>query len=61
MRKSIIVVLAVVALCLLWVTQSMSEKYNEAPMLKELVKAGKLPPVEERLPKEPFVVGPGGC
>jgi len=34
-------------------------KFNEAPMLAELVKAGKLPPVEERLPKEPFVVGPG--
>lgn len=34
-------------------------KFNEAPMLVELVKAGKLPPVEERLPKNPFVVGPG--
>ncbi len=31
-------------------------KFNEAPMLAELVKAGKLPPVEERLPKEPLVV-----
>jgi peptide/nickel transport system substrate-binding protein len=28
-------------------------------MLAELVKAGKLPPVDERLPEEPFVVGPG--
>ncbi len=35
------------------------EKFNEAPMLAELVKEGKLPPVEERLPEEPFVVGPG--
>ena len=34
-------------------------KYQEAPMLAEMVKAGKLPPVEERLPKMPFVVGPG--
>ncbi len=34
-------------------------KYQEAPMLAELVKAGKLPPVDERLPEEPFVVGPG--
>ncbi|MGQ9632429.1 MAG: ABC transporter substrate-binding protein [bacterium] len=33
-------------------------KYNEAPMLKELVKAGKLPPVENRLPKEPLVIEP---
>jgi peptide/nickel transport system substrate-binding protein len=30
-------------------------KYNEAPMLAELVKAGKLPPVEQRLPEEPLV------
>jgi len=33
--------------------------YTEAPMLDELVKAGKLPPLEERLPENPFVVGPG--
>ena len=31
-------------------------KYTEAPMLAELVKAGKLPPVEERLPLEPCVM-----
>ena len=30
--------------------------YNEAPMLKELVDAGKLPPVDERLPKDLQVV-----
>lgn len=29
--------------------------YNQAPQLKELVDSGKLPPVEERLPKEPMV------
>lgn len=33
--------------------------YSESPILAEQVKAGKLPPVEERLPVEPFVVGPG--
>jgi len=33
-------------------------KFNEAPMSAELVKAGKLPPVEERLPDEPGVVPP---
>ena len=32
------------------------KKYNEAPMLTELVKAGKLPPVEERLPENPVVL-----
>ncbi|PLV57421.1 ABC transporter substrate-binding protein [Thermotoga sp. SG1] len=34
------------------------EKFHEAPMLVELVKQGKLPPIEERLPKEPLVVVP---
>jgi len=31
-------------------------KYKEAPALAELVKAGKLPPVDQRLPEEPLVV-----
>ncbi|HHV81522.1 TPA: ABC transporter substrate-binding protein [bacterium] len=35
------------------------KKYNEAPMLADLVKQGKLESVERRLPKNPFVVGPG--
>jgi peptide/nickel transport system substrate-binding protein len=33
-------------------------KFGEAPMLAELVKAGKLPPVEKRIPEEPMVVKP---
>ena len=32
--------------------------YNEAPMLQELVAAGELPPVEQRLPEEVLVVEP---
>jgi peptide/nickel transport system substrate-binding protein len=31
-------------------------KYTEAPMLADLVKAGKLPPVDQRLPKNPVVL-----
>ena len=31
-------------------------KYNEAPLLAQLVQAGLLPPVEERLPDEPLVL-----
>jgi len=31
-------------------------KYKEAPVLAELVKAGKLPPVDQRLPENPLVV-----
>jgi len=34
------------------------EKFSEAPMLRTKVAAGELPPVEERLPEEPFVVEP---
>jgi peptide/nickel transport system substrate-binding protein len=32
--------------------------FNEAPMLAELVAAGELPPIEERLPKDPRVIAP---
>ena len=32
--------------------------YNEAPLLEELVQAGALPPLEERLPDSPEVVTP---
>src|SRR5262245_166212 len=31
-------------------------KFSEAPLLAEQVKAGKLPPVEQRLPANPLVV-----
>ena len=34
------------------------DSYGEAPMLAERVAAGKLPPVEERLPAQPLVVQP---
>ena len=33
-------------------------KFGEAPMLGQLVKAGKLPPVQERIPQEPMVIKP---
>ena len=34
------------------------KKFSEAPALAELVKAGKLPPVEQRIPQEPMVIKP---
>jgi peptide/nickel transport system substrate-binding protein len=37
-------------------TQPPASKYSEAPALAELVKAGKLPPVDQRLPENPLVV-----
>lgn len=33
--------------------------YNEVPLFADAVAAGELPPIDERIPKEPFVVGPG--
>jgi peptide/nickel transport system substrate-binding protein len=33
-------------------------KYNESPMLAERVRAGELPPVDERLPANPMVIEP---
>ncbi|HEY9076989.1 MAG TPA: ABC transporter substrate-binding protein [Anaerolineaceae bacterium] len=37
-------------------TKPAAGKYSEAPMLAELVKAGKLPSVDQRLPADPLVV-----
>lgn len=51
-----IIVLSVFSL--LGCTEEVAAKYNEAPMLKELVEKGELPPVEQRLPEEPLVVEP---
>jgi peptide/nickel transport system substrate-binding protein len=36
-----------------------ASKYSESPMLADLVKAGKLPPIEQRLPEVPLVVDKG--
>lgn len=33
--------------------------YNEVPLFADAIAAGELPPIDERLPVEPFVVGPG--
>ena len=33
-------------------------EYQEAPMLRTMVAAGELPPVEQRLPEEPLVIKP---
>ena len=56
-RKLTLVILTGV-MCLVGITSALAVKYNEAPMLRTMVAAGELPPVEERLPKEPVVVEP---
>lgn len=53
MKKLIVMLL--IGVILLGIT-SLAAGYNEAPLLKELVKAGKLPPLDQRLPKEPKVL-----
>ena len=35
-----------------------AQEYNQAPMLEDQVKKGKLPAVEKRLPETPMVVKP---
>ncbi|HOJ93535.1 MAG TPA: ABC transporter substrate-binding protein [Dictyoglomaceae bacterium] len=52
-------ILSLILLLFLVLGGSLSAKtYNEAPSLAALVKANKLPPVEERLPKNPVVIQP---
>ena len=50
--------LAALALLMLAGAAGWAQMYNEAPMLAAMVKAGELPPVDERLPSNPLVVEP---
>lgn len=56
MRKLTVILLSGI-ICLVGLIPVLA--YNEAPMLKALVDTGELPYVEERLPQEPVVIGPG--
>ena len=60
MKHKMILMLVVVALAALLGTAVVSAQgqYLESPMLAEMVAAGDLPPVEERLPLNPAVVTP---
>ncbi|MGQ9632386.1 MAG: ABC transporter substrate-binding protein [bacterium] len=59
MRKVVLIsAILAIAVLALGLASPAQMKYKEAPMLAELVRAGKLPPVEQRLPKEPLVVEP---
>ena len=60
-RRPALIALALFLALTVWASlagpaSAQSTKYKEAPMLAEQVKAGKLPPVEQRLPAEPLVV-----
>ena len=60
-RKPATVTVALFLALAVWVSTTVpasaqATKYKEAPTLAEQVKAGKLPPVEQRLPADPLVV-----
>src|SRR5262245_37484337 len=57
-RPPALAALLAAALLLGTPTVAAAAEYHQAPMLEELVKAGKLPPVEQRLPENPRVVTP---
>lgn len=58
MIRKLIVLLLTGVICLIGVTSALAATYNEAPMLRILVAAGELPPVEERIPGDPVVREP---
>lgn len=55
MRRLSIVAVSLLLLLALGGTYSVAQTYQEAPMLSAMVAAGELPPVEQRLPNEPYV------
>src|SRR5512141_2878974 len=62
MSKRFFMLITVVALLALTlsngIARAQTSKYNEAPMLADLVKAGKLPSVDKRLPEKPPAIDP---
>lgn len=54
----LLILLAVVSPAGLWAETSGPTAYREAPLLREQVRLGKLPPVTERLPENPKVEHP---
>lgn len=58
LRGQILLVLCAVLLLVVSSICIAQKRYNEAPMLAELVKQGKLPRIDQRLPEEPLTVKP---
>ena len=57
LRKFTLLTVLLIAITAMGLVSSQS-MYNEAPALAEMVAAGDLPPVDERLPDEPVVIEP---
>ena len=58
MSKKLVFVIALLTVALTGGLIAGQGMYNEAPALAEMVAAGELPPVDERLPAEPLVIEP---
>ena len=56
-KKLTLLAVLLIAITAMGLVSSQS-MYNEAPSLAEMVAAGELPPVDERLPAEPLVIEP---
>ena len=56
--KFVLLVWLITALSSFFSGNCQAGPYQEAPMLRELVEQGKLPPVEDRLPEQPAIVQP---
>ena len=57
LKKLTLLAVLLIAITAMGLVSSQS-MYNEAPALAEMVAAGELPPVDERLPDEPLVIEP---
>src|SRR5262245_17527305 len=57
-KIGLILLIVLVATAVSNLVTAQDQKYHEAPMLADMVKAGKLPPVDQRLPKNPMVLEP---
>lgn len=58
MKRRVYLTLITLVTVLLFAVALVAQAYNQSPVLTELVKAGKLPPVDQRLPENPLVVEP---
>lgn len=58
-RSSYLTLVLVMVFLFGLVSGASAMEYSEPPLLQERVAAGELPPIEERLPNNPFIVGPG--
>src|SRR5205809_3088868 len=57
-KLGLLLLILLLATPVLNLVKAQDQKYHEAPMLAELVKAGTLPSVDKRLPQDPLVLEP---